>query len=131
MVSNVRPWGAPVFLNVVLLVAVGATVMSGCTSTIAKTEFELSSSDSPQDHRKIATYYRHEAARLRQASEDLSIRVNVYERLFGPTSDWVAGTRLLAQSYEDAAQAYERKARQQLERIHEPQPSSEGGLGSR
>ncbi|HEU5407003.1 MAG TPA: hypothetical protein VFU48_04515, partial [Nitrospira sp.] len=72
-----------------------------------------------------------EAARLRQASEDLSVRVNVYERLFGPTSDWVAGTRLLAQSYEDAAQTYERKARQQLERIHEPQPSSEGGLGSR
>lgn len=119
------------FLHVVLSLAVGAIVMSGCTSTAAQTEFELSNSDSPQDHRKIVTYYRHEAARLRQASEDLSIRITVYERLFGPTSDWVAGTRLLAQSYEDAAQAYERKARQQLERSLGPQPSADGELGSR
>ena len=66
-----------------------------------------------------------------QASEDLSVRVNVYERLFGPSSDWVAGTRLLAQSYKDAVQAYEQKAGQQLERIQEPHPSAEGGLGSR
>jgi hypothetical protein len=120
-----------VFLNVVLLVAVAITVMNGCTSTTAKSEFELSSSDSPQDHRKIATYYRHEAARLRQASEDLSVRVKVYEQLFGPTSDWVTGTRLLAQSYEEAAQAYERKARQQPDRIHEPRTSAEDELGSR
>src|SRR5689334_19866693 len=45
-----------------------------------------------------------------QACEDLSVRVNVYERLFGPSSDWVAGTHLLAQSYyEDARKPMSRR----------------------
>src|SRR5512139_2129419 len=91
-------------ITFVLLLALGMTFMSGCTTRAAKGELELSTSDPAQDYRKIATYYRRQAARLRQASEDLSVRIKVYDRLFGPTSDWVAGTRLLAQSYEDAAQ---------------------------
>jgi hypothetical protein len=112
------------FINVVLLFGLGIVIISGCTTTAAKGELELLTSDSAQDHRKIATYYRREAARLRQASEDLSVRIHVYERLFGATSDWVAGTRLLAQSYEEGAKEYERKAREHVERIHELQPQA-------
>jgi hypothetical protein len=56
--------------------------------------------------------------------------MTAYERLFGSSSDCVAGIRRSAQSYQDAAQAYEWKARQHLKRIHEPQLSSAGGLGS-
>ncbi|MBX3332820.1 MAG: hypothetical protein KF876_01780 [Nitrospira sp.] len=115
-----------VFLTMGLTVALGLAV-NGCTTTAATGELELSAAGSTRDHRKIATYYRHEAAKLRQASEDLSVRIAVYERLFGPTSDWVAGTRLLAQSYEEAAQEYERKAHEQMERIHEsPRPTGVG-----
>ena len=82
--------------------------MTGCAGPA--TELDLSAQDSRQDQRKIAQYHRHEAARLRQQSEELSVRVSVYERLFGPDSDWVAGTRLLAQSYEEAAKEHERIA---------------------
>lgn len=117
-----------VFLTIGLTVAVGLAVMNGCTTTAAKGELELSTAESPQDHQKLATHYRHEAAKLRQASADLSVRITVYEHLFGPTSDWVAGTRLLAQSYEEAAQESERKAREHLERIHESLPPT--GVGS-
>jgi len=119
------------FISLALLSVVGMVFMSGCTTTTAKEELELSTSNPAQDHRKIATYYRHEAARLRQASEDLSVRINVYVRLFGPTSDWVMGTRLLAQSYEDVAQEYERKAREHVERIYESPPPTGAGLESR
>lgn len=114
----------PTSITVVLLLALGLAFMNGCTTTAATGELELSTAGSTQDHRKIATYYRHEAVKLRQAAEDLSVRITVYERLFGPTSDWVVGTRLLAQSYEEAAQEYERKASEQMERIQEsPRPT--------
>ena len=43
-------------------------------------------------------------------AQDYHHRVAVYERLFGPQSDWVEGTRLLAESYEAAAQEQERIA---------------------
>jgi len=119
-----------VFLTMGLTVALGLAV-SACMTTAATGELELSAADSTQDHRKIATYYRHEAAKLRQASEDLSVRITVYERLFGPTSDWVVGTRLLAQSYEEAAQEYERKAHEHMERIHESPRPTGAGLDSR
>lgn len=121
----------PNSITVVLLLALGLAFMNGCTTTAATGELELSAAGSTQDHRKIATYYRHEAAKLRQASEDLSVRITVYERLFGPASDWVAGTRLLAQSYKGAAQEYERKAQEHVERIHESPRATGEGLESR
>jgi len=102
-------------LNFVLLLALGVAVIGGCTTPTAKDELELTTADPAQDHRKIATYYRHEAAKLRQASEEMAVRITLYERLFGPTSDWVAGARLLARSYDDAANEYEQKAREHLE----------------
>ncbi|MFO0698170.1 MAG: hypothetical protein U0236_02990 [Nitrospira sp.] len=111
-------WLLRVDHTVVLLLALGLAVMNGCTASITKDELELTTHDPAQDHQKIAAYYRHEAAKLRQASEETSVRITVYERLFGPTSDWVAGTRLLAQSYEDAATELERKAREHTELTH-------------
>jgi len=74
----------------------------------------LTTYDANQDQRTIAEFYSQEAARLRQKSEEMSIRIAVYERLFGPDSDWVAGTRLLAQSYEEAAKEHERMAGKHL-----------------
>ncbi len=111
------------------LLAIGVAFLIGCASS--KTELDMTDYGPAQDHRKIAAYYSHEAAKLRQVSEEMSVRINVYEQLFGPTSDWVAGARLLAQSYEDAAKEYERMARKHLEIIHESQPSSVGQPGFR
>ena len=53
----------------------------------------------------------------RQMAHDLSHRALMYERLFGPKSDWVEGTRLLAQFYEDAAAEQERMAARHLEAV--------------
>lgn len=91
-----------------MLLTLGTAVTSGCASP--KVELDLTTYDQAQDQRKIAEYYSQEAARLREKSEEMSARIAVYERLFGPTSDWVAGTRLLAQSYEEAAKEHERMA---------------------
>ncbi|WP_447980532.1 hypothetical protein [Candidatus Nitrospira bockiana] len=77
--------------------------------------FDLTSLDPGQDQPMIAEHYRQHAIRFRQKAEDLHDRVRVYERLFGPSSDWVTGTRLLAQSYEEAAQEHERLARKHAE----------------
>lgn len=71
---------------------------------------DLKTDDPRQDQRKIAEFYVQEATRLRQMARDQFHRAALYERLFGPDSDWVGGTRLLAQSYEDAAQEQERTA---------------------
>jgi hypothetical protein len=95
-----------------LLMALGSAITSGCTSPRA--EFDLTAYDQTQDQWKIATYYSQEAARLRQNSEEMSARTVVYERLFGPTSDWVTGTRLLTQSYEEAPKEPERMASKHL-----------------
>jgi len=111
----------------VLLLALGIVVLLGCAAT--RPELDLTDYGPAQDHRKIAAYYSHEAAKLRQVSEEMSVRIHVYEQLFGPTSDWVAGARLLAQSYENAAKEYERMARKHLELIHELQPPSIGQPG--
>jgi len=76
---------------------------------------DLSSMDPSQDQWRIAEYYSREATRHRQKSQELYARVLIYERLFGADSEWVAGTRLLAQSYEDAAIEHERSAQMHLE----------------
>lgn len=111
--------------KVVLLLTLGLASISGCMTPTVKEELELTTHDPTQDHRKIAAYYHHEAGKLRQASEEMSVRITVYERLFGPTSDWANGARLLTQSYEDAATEYERKAHEHLELINRPRSRSE------
>jgi hypothetical protein len=78
------------------------------------------SDDPSQDHWKIATYYRLEAVASRQKAEELANRVEVYERLFGRESDWVAGTRLLAQFYEESARDQDRQANLHLELADKP-----------
>lgn len=92
------------------LVVVVNCALLGCTS--AKTELDLTTYDSTQDQSKIAEFYSQKAERLRYMARETTHRAVVYERLFGPDSDWVAGTRLLAQSYEDAANEQDRKAEQ-------------------
>lgn len=76
---------------------------------------DLSSMDPSQDQWRIAEYYSREATRHRQKSHELYARALIYERLFGAGSEWVAGTRLLAQSYEDTAIEHERSAQAHLE----------------
>ncbi len=107
-----------------LLFVAGIAAMIGCTTSTSKSELELSAYDPAQDHGKIAAYYAHEAAKLRQTAEEMSVRIVVYERLFGPTSDWVSGTRLLTQSYQEAAKEYERKAHEHRDLIHRGRPQS-------
>lgn len=85
-------------------------LLFGCVRT--GNELDLTAYDQTQDQHKIAEYYSQEATRLRHMARDLKHRLLVYERLFGSGSDWVEGTRLLEQSYEDAAQDYERTAEQ-------------------
>ena len=117
------------FNHSVLLLALGMCDINGCMTSTTKEELELTTYDPAQDHRKIAAYYSHEAAMLRETSGEMSVRIAVYERLFGPASDWVAGTRLLAQSYENAAKEHEQKAREHLELINESRPPSIAGSG--
>jgi hypothetical protein len=95
------------------MVVVGCLMVAGCSRYSAP--LELTTMDPSQDQWKIAAYYSQEADKLRQKAEELSARAAVYERLFGPESDWVTGTRLLAQSYEEAARDHERLAEQHLE----------------
>lgn len=96
----------PVVLGCLTLA--GVCQLSGCGNTAPVVD--LRTDDPRQDQGKIAEFYAHEATRLRQMAQDYDHRVAVYERLFGPDSDWVEGTRLLAQSYEAAAQEQERIA---------------------
>ena len=105
-------------LSVALLLTLGALLMSSCTTSTTKNELELTSFHPAVDHRKIAAYYSQEAVRLRQVSEDLSVRIDVYERLFGDTSDWVSGTRLLGQSYQARSSQRVRPKSQYTSRIH-------------
>lgn len=76
---------------------------------------DLSTMDPAQDQWRIAEYYSREAARLRQKSVDLYASALLYERVFGAGSDWVAGSRLLAQAYEEAAYEHERLAQKHLD----------------
>jgi len=91
-----------------LLVLFVAVAGLGCART--STPLDLTSTDPSQDQRKIASYHTQEAAVLRSKAEELSQQVLVYERLFGDESEWVSGTRLLVQFYENAAKEQERLA---------------------
>ncbi len=104
----------PVVLGCLTLA--GVCQLSGCGNSASV--FDLRTDDPRQDQKKIAEFYAQEAARLRQMAQDYHHRVAVYERLFGPQSDWVEGTRLLAESYEAAAQEQERIAARH-QRLHD------------
>jgi hypothetical protein len=81
---------------------------SGCTNRTVV--LDPVSRDPVQDHGAIAIYYSHEAAVSRQQVEELSDRVVIYERLFGQESDWVTGTKLLVQFYQEMALEQDRLA---------------------
>lgn len=106
------------------LVLAETCLLCGCA--MAGTELDLMTYDRSQDQHKIAEFYSQEATRLRLMARDLDHRALVYERLFGPGSDWVEGTRLLARSYEEAAQDHERTAEQHLALLHEGRASTSG-----
>lgn len=89
-------------------------LLSSCTGG-SKPVQELTSHEPGQDHWAIASYYSREAAVSRQQAEEMASRVATYERLFGPDSDWVAGTKLLVQFYEEEAREKERLADMHLE----------------
>ena len=90
------------------LLAWEVCLLCGCGTPAA--ELNLESRDPSFDHQKIARYYRQEAASLWKTSEDMTVRATQYEHLFGPSSDWVQGTKLLAESYRAAAREHERLA---------------------
>ena len=97
-----------------LVLLLGFLLVSGCARgpTVVLNPVSL---DPGQDHWTIAAYYSRQAAASRQQAEELTNRMEVYERLFGRESDWVIGTRLLVQFYEDAAREQDRLADLHLE----------------
>ncbi|HZS10645.1 MAG TPA: hypothetical protein VFA38_00250 [Nitrospirales bacterium] len=62
--------------------------------------------------------YQREAQLYRDKSVALIERAALYERIFGPQSDWVIGTRMLAAFYEDEARDRERLAARRKESSH-------------
>jgi len=107
------PWRAAFILTLVV------TLEWGCSG--GGRELNLVSYSSSVDQRLIADYYQQEAGRLRQRADELNARLEMYERMFGNGSDWVSGTRLLAESYRHAAEEHERLARAHVEAIRHPQ----------
>ena len=90
------------------LLAWEVCLIGGCA--VPATELELGSRDPSLDHGKIAHYCRQEAALFRKQSEEMMVRASQYEHLFGLSSDWVQGTKLLAESYRAAAMEHKRLA---------------------
>ena len=98
----------------ILVVLLAIFIQSGCSGR-SSALLDPTSRDPGQDHWAIAAYYSRQAAESRQQAEALTGSIVAYERLFGPESDWVIGTRLLAQFYEDAAREQDRLADLHLE----------------
>ena len=98
----------------VLVFLLSLVLVSGCTSSPTAV-LDPISRDPGQDHWAIASYYTREAAASRQQAEEMTNQAAVYERLFGRESDWVAGTKLLVQFYEEAAREQDRRADLHLE----------------
>ncbi|MFI5247942.1 MAG: hypothetical protein ACHQWV_05255 [Nitrospirales bacterium] len=113
----------PLMRPPVLILFLSFLFLSGCTRGPTAV-LDPASHDPGQDHWAIASYYSREAALSRQQAEALTNRVAVYERLFGQESDWVTGTRLLVQYYEEAAHEQDRLADLHLElsRGRSPRP---------
>jgi hypothetical protein len=97
-----------------LVLLLGFLLVSGCTRGPTAV-LDPVSRDPGQDHWAIAYYYSRQAAVSRQQAEELTNREVVYERLFGRESEWVTGTRLLVQFYEEAAREEDRLADLHLE----------------
>ena len=98
----------------VLVFLLSLFLMSGCTRGSTSVP-DLVSHDPGQDHWAIASYYSRQAAMSRQQAEEMTERAVIYERLFGRESDWVTGTRLLEQFYEETAREQDRLADLHLE----------------
>jgi hypothetical protein len=77
--------------------------------------FDLDTFHPSADQRLIARYYQEEALRLRQQAEEFDARAELYERMFGPGTDWVSSAKVLAQSYRLAADDRERLAQEHLQ----------------
>ena len=87
-------------------------LLSACSAQ--STSYELSSYAPAADQLALAGYHREEAQRLKQKSEELLARAELYDRLFGAESEWAKGTRLLAQFYDDAGREETRLAEQHV-----------------
>ena len=113
-VSLLEQGELPLMYRPALILLLGVLLMSGCTRapTII---LDPTSYDPGQDHWAIASYYSRQAAMSRQQAEEMTDRAVIYERLFGRESDWVTGTRLLEQFYEETAREQDRLADLHLE----------------
>jgi hypothetical protein len=98
----------------VLILLFSVLLILGCTRSPTAV-LDPVSRDPGQDHWAIASYYTRQAAASRQQAEEMTNQAAVYERLFGRESDWVAGTRLLVQFYEETAREQDRLADLHLE----------------
>ena len=91
----------------------GFLLQVGCSSG-PSAPLEMTTLNPGDDHEMIAHHYRHEARLARQQAEELASQLVAYEQLFGRESDWVSGTRLLVQFYEELAREQDRFAEQHL-----------------
>ena len=97
-----------------IVLVLGFLLVSGCVRGPTAL-LDPASRDPGQDHWAIAAYYSRQAAESRQQAEALTGSIVAYAQLFGPESDWVTGTRLLAQFYGDTAREQDRLADLHLE----------------
>jgi hypothetical protein len=88
-------------------------IWAGCNTT--DRELDLLSFTPSTDQPRVVRYYQNEAFRFRRQAEDADARAEMYERMFGPESDWVSGARLLAQAYRLAAEERDRLAQEHLQ----------------
>jgi hypothetical protein len=102
-------------MQAVILALLLAIFLQSGYSGRSTTLLDPASHDPGQDHWAIAAYYSRQAAESRQQAEALTGSLVAYERLFGPESEWVTGTRRLIQFYEDAAREQDRLADLHLE----------------
>lgn len=107
----------------ILILLLAIFFQPGCSGK-STAPLDMTALEPSQDQGKIAAYYRHEAVIARQQAEELTHRAVVYERLFGLESEWVTGTRLLAQFYEEAAREEEQLAKRHLKLLGDAQPPS-------
>lgn len=107
----------------ILVLILVILLQPGC-SGISTAPLDMTAIDPGQDQKKIADYYHQEAVVSRHQAEELTHRAAVYERLFGPDSEWVSGARLLAQFYEEAALEADQLARRHLKLTGDAPPSN-------
>lgn len=107
----------------------GFLLQAGCSSG-PSAPLEMTTLNPGDDHEAIAHHYHHEAQLARQQVEELASQLVAYEQLFGQESDWVSGTRLLVQFYEEVAREQDRLAEQHFKLgrgLSPQQPASSRG----